>query len=439
MNLILIFLCIIQFNLWNVSNGMKRERKTYSKRLETFSLHIYLGYSWRKCLEICKSIRNCKSVNFSRFRSGFCQLNSEDHTQNSDALKEGIGYLYSAKSEWDYTEPLECSSCSDSDVCDTSAVDNTQCKIVGCPVPAQVPGEIILGNLFYVGAKRLYTCIDGSEQEIRTCQPDGSWSALSFTCLTTMPTNTASCESPEIENASVNVAHIADGTTVAAVTCNPVFFHRGVNEVQCNTDTLEWDNLDEVGCIEITVDSWTKVYRTISTAKSNVIHSWKQDGKQDTGEFRNDKILSNWEGSSFDSVKVEMIDSEDDSIKYLLFDRTDTDNLDWFSQENLLNSSWTDLTTGSNDVGFFRITGVSFASTGFLRWAILNAEDDKERVNCTTDLVWFAIAKSENFPCTPDRELPRRVMVYSKSSTGTTWEGVQLGFAKEVIVSVHLN
>ena len=438
MNLILISMCIIQFNLSNVSNGMKSERKTYNKRLETFSSHIYLGYSWRKCLEICKSIRNCKSVNFSRFRSGFCQLNTEDHAQNSYALKEGIGYLYSAKSEWDYTEPLECSSCSDSDVCDTSVVGNTQCKTVGCPEPAQVRGTIILGNLFYVGTRRLYKCNDGGKQEVRICQPDGSWSPLLLSCPTM---STATCERPEVENANVNVTHKADGTTVAVVTCNPGFFHQGVNEVQCNSDTSEWDNLDEVGCIEITVDSWTKVYRTVSTANSHVIRSWKQDGKQDTGEFRNDEIVSNWEESSFDLVKVEIIDSEDDSEKYLLFNRTDTDYLDWFSQEKLLNSSWTGLTPGSNDEVFFNIIGLKFNATGFLlRWAILNAEDDKkERLNCTSDLVWFAIAKSENFPCTLDRELPTRVMVYSKSSAGTTWEGEQLGFAKEVIVSVHVN
>ena len=423
------------FGFTHVSKGIKIERKIYNKRLDTaFSIHIYFGFSWPECLGLCKSIRKCKSVNFSRFMSGLCQLNSEDHTYNQSNLKERIGYTFSAKSEWDYTDPSGCSNCSDTEVCGTSGNDS-KCKIEGCPELTHLPGTTIFGNLFYVGAKRLYKCNDGGEQEIRTCQPDGSWSPISLSCPT------ATCETPEVENAHVNVIRNADGTTVAVVTCDYGFFHRDVSEVQCNSATLEWDNLDEVGCIEITVDSWTKVYRTISTVKANnVIYSWKQDGNQDIGEFRNDEIISNWEESSFDSVKVEIIDSEDDSIKYLLFDRANTDNMDWFSQDKLLNSSWADLTAGNGDVGYFSIYGVKFDATGFLRWAILNAEDNKkERINCTSDLVWFAIAKSDNFPCAPDRELPRRIMVFSKGSTGTTWEGGQLGFAKEVIVTVHVN
>ena len=423
--------CFIQINVLHISNGINCERKLYSHMLENFSFQTYFGISWAKCVEICKSIRKCKSVNFVR-RSGFCHLNSADQADNPGALKEGVGYMFSPKSEWGFTVPAQCLTCSDYKSCNLSA--GNQCNVVGCPAPDPVPGATIFGNLFHVGAKRLYKCDYGSGQEVRICQEDGSWSLISLSC----PRGT--CTQPEIENANIDVTENDDGITEATISCNTGFFHRSVNKVQCNSDTMEWDRLDEVGCIEISVDSWTKVYRTVSGVKAGkVINSWKNDNNQATGEFRNDEIVSHWQDKNFDRVKVEIIDSDDDNVKYLLFDRTATNNMNWFSRDKILSSSWTDLSKNSN-VRFFRINGVKFSATGFLRWVILNAEDESNgRINCTTDLVWFAIAKPDNYPCTPDKELPERVIVYSKSLNGTTWEGGQLGFAKEVIVSVRLN
>ena len=314
MILILLFLCIFQLSLPNKSNGFKSERTIYNQMLENFSLQIYVGIPWTKCLEKCKSIRNCKSANFIR-RSGFCQLKTEDHIYKPETLKQGIGYMFSAKSEWAYTQPVECSKCSDAESCSSNS--DYQCIVVGCPELNHVPvGITVLGNLFHVGAKRLYKCDKSGEQEVRVCQQDGSWSPGSLNC------SIGTCARPVIENASVNLTENNDGTTVATVSCNTGFFHKSVNIISCNNNTLEWDNLEEVGCIEITVDSWTKVYRTVSSVRaSNVIYSWKLEGSQDIGEYRNDEIVSFWEEASFDSVKVEIIDSEDDTINCLLFDR----------------------------------------------------------------------------------------------------------------------
>ena len=432
MNLIfLLFLCITQLNVPHISNGFKSERKIFSRLLENFSLQNYFRIAWTKCIEICKTIKNCKSVNFIH-RSGFCQLNTVDQADRPEALKERIGYVYSTKSDWDFTQPAECLACSDAESCNTRA-DNP-CTVVGCLDLDHVPGTTILGNFFHIGAKRLYKCDNYGEQEVIVCQQDGSWSQVSLSC------STGTCARPEVENANVNVTENLNGITEATILCNTGFFHRSMNKIQCNSGTLEWVNLEEVGCIEISVDSWTIIYRTVyDTTANSVINSWNSDGKQEAGEFRYDQIISSWEETSFDSVKVEIKDLEDDTVKYLIFNRTNTNNKKWFSQDKILNSSWADLSE-SRDVRFFKITGVKFHSTGQLRWIILNAEDEnKGQINCTSDLVWFAMTKPANYPCTPDRDLPGRVMVYSKSSTGTTWEGGQLRFAKEIIVSVHVN
>ena len=375
----LLILCITHLNLTHISNGLKSERKIFNHMLENFSLQKYFGISWTKCLKICKSIQNCKSVNFIH-RSGFCQLNIIDKTDRPEALKEGVGYLYSTKSEWDFTPPEECLTCSDVESCSTRS-DNP-CTIVGCPELDQVPSTTILGNLFHVGAKRLYKCDQSGEQEVRVCQQDGSWSPGSLNC------SVGTCARPVIANASVNLMENDDGTTVANVSCHSGFFHQSVNKIQCNSSTLVWNDLDKVGCIEISVDSWTKVYRTVyDTKPDRVIYSWKLDSGQEAGEFRNDQILSFWDKTNFDSVKVEIKDLEDDTVKYLIFNRTNTNNENWFRQDKILDCSWTDLSE-SGDVRFFKIGGVTIISTGTLRWVILNVEDkSKEKINCRSDLV----------------------------------------------------
>ena len=50
------------------------------------------------------------------------------------------------------------------------------------------------------------------------------------------------------------------------------------------------------------------------------------------------------------ALKSKITDMEDDTIKLLIFNRTNTNKTKWFSQDKILNSSWTDLSE-SGDAG----------------------------------------------------------------------------------------
>ena len=200
-------------------------RKLYGQSLVNSSFDTYFGISLDDCVQKCKDIRKCKSINFIR-SSRFCELNNADRSTNSGALQTRGAVIFSSKHDWNF-EPEHCSPCSEGELC--SLDQNQHCEIFGCPPPPPVAGATILGNLFNVETKRLYMCNNGVKQ-VSVCQEDGSWSPVNITC---------SCGEIQIENASVDITEYEDDGQEANITCNPGYFHRNVNKLQCNAATLE--------------------------------------------------------------------------------------------------------------------------------------------------------------------------------------------------------
>ena len=405
----------------------------FSRSLVNLSFQFYFGMPFIDCVKTCTRIRKCKSVSYTR-NLKFCELNYADEATNSDALVTTVGAVFSPKSDWSYKESEFCASCLDNDMCTDSG--HSSCDVYACPSPNPLKGATVLGNRFYVGSKRLYKCGNGA-QEVSVCQADGNWSSVTTTCSKT-------CEPLVIENASVDITEIAEtGAIEANVICDNGYFHRGLNKVYCNAASLEWENVEQVGCIKIYVEPWTIVYRLLGGMKTNVqlYSSWKNQKQLNSGDFRNGDLMSSWNERSIKQVKVDLTGYSDEPGASLIFDGTGTDYENWFSAERLIDSSWTDLTNGSV-IEEFSIKGVNLPGTGYLRWTVLNVSGNSNTApNCSADLVWLAIARAQQYPCdksTIQDDIDGRMIVYSKLKNGATWDGGNLGLAKDMTVSVLL-
>ena len=401
----------------------------FTKSLGSCTLQTYVGISVVDCAKTCTRIKACKSVSYRR-QSKVCELSVADQEISPDSLLTKTGSVVSLKSDWIFKATEYCASCLDNELC----ISSSSCEMFSCPTPHPTEGARILGNLFYVGSKRLYTCSNGAH-EVSVCQADGNWSSVTTTCSTT-------CEPLVIENASVTITEAAEtGEIEANIICNLGYFHRSINKVYCNATSLKWVNMEQVGCIEIYVEPWTIVYRLLGGRKPrNPYKIWKSNEVDLLpGDFRNDDVLSSWNGSAIKQVKLDVIGFSDELVASLVFDGNGTDKENWFSVEKLINSSWADLTKESLTQKF-SIKGVR---AQHLRWAILDiSENSTNDLDCSVDLVWLTAIRSKHYPC--DKQAigiktgnqNRVFIVYSKGRNGTLWEGGELALAKEMMVSV---
>lgn len=223
------------------------ESTRFGYRLTGNLFHKYFGISWKNCIENCKKIRKCASVNFIR-ASGYCELNDADGSTKSSSLQSERGVMYSSKSNWHYVEPMNCQSCEDSEMCTEDA--DKPCKVIGCSVLNPVSGSTILGNMYGIGARQVHICRNGERHTV-TCQVDGQWSILPIEYL---------CTIPQIRHATYNV--IGNYTTglTANISCNPGFVRLGVDNIRYNSSSKEWADVSRVECVMVKDGPWTLVY-----------------------------------------------------------------------------------------------------------------------------------------------------------------------------------
>ena len=423
---------ILSFEANAKRNGVKR-LKGLSLISHTFDRHF--GISWDDCLQKCQDIRKCKSINYIR-KTGFCEINDGDQITNPDALQTRMGSIFSSKHDWNFEEPEHCSSCSEGELC--SSEQNKQCEIIGCPPPPPVAGATILGNLFNVGTKRLYRCNNGVQQ-VSVCQEDGSWSPVNITC---------SCSEIEIENAKYTITETEDGLIEATVVCDDGYFHYNANKIQCNSSTWKWDYLEQVRCVNIYAEPWTLVFRTTQAGRGHVVRLWRRATSLRTGgEFRNDEILDNWFNLSIKQVKIDIVNVSGNVAATLVFNGEGIGG-HWFRRRRLINSSWTDLQTNV-PVNVFSIYGLSNNKYNMedylngLKWAILNYEitaDNFVSIDCSKSVIWLTVLMAVYHPC--DERLRKmgkqRLIIFSNSANGTTWEGGKLELAREMNVYAWL-
>ena len=105
-------------------------------------------------------------------------------------------------------------------------------------------------------------------------------------------------------------------------------------------------------------------------------------------------------------------------VASLTFNATGTDKLSWFSQENLVQSPWTDLKTAT-DLQTFSIND-----------ALRIFEISGPYTGCSTDYGWILIIEAI---CPWETRLPQASILYSKLDTFVNWNqyGMKIVFNVE--------
>ena len=102
-------------------------------------------------------------------------------------------------------------------------------------------------------------------------------------------------------------------------------------------------------------------------------------------------------------------------VRFLKFDATGTDNTNWFSQEQLDTSSWTDLKTfGASQHWRFKIYGNRLGKRSF--------EVSAPYFGCTTDGGWLVITSTSSDGCPWAKRNNVSSIIYSKKTNKTEFK-----------------
>ncbi|KAI8735423.1 hypothetical protein BgiBS90_036557 [Biomphalaria glabrata] len=171
-------------------------------------------------------------------------------------------------------------------------------------------------------------------------------------------------------------------------------------------------------------------YKTGTGIPANVESGCKQvdSSKPCTNHYRNNEVLNNWKGVN----KVAFVLYEKNAlVAYMVFDGRGTDNMNWFSQEKLELSSWTDLKTSSYN--FFSIEGDLRPSNLIYRRFIVN----KFYGGCGGDLGWFSAADFMPSYCPWEGANNYPSFAYVKGSNSTNWSTGKVGYAD--VMAIYVN
>lgn len=102
-----------------------------------------------------------------------------------------------------------------------------------------------------------------------------------------------------------------------------------------------------------------------------------------------------------------MLYNSSTEVASLKFRAAGTDNTNWFSQNNLVQSPWTDLKTAPN-LKAFSIHGVA-----------RTFEISRNYGGCGNDTGWFLLTQDH---CPWENRLPKPSILYSNLSNAVTWK-----------------
>ncbi|XP_076106145.1 uncharacterized protein LOC143074683 [Mytilus galloprovincialis] len=111
-----------------------------------------------------------------------------------------------------------------------------------------------------------------------------------------------------------------------------------------------------------------------------------------TGKHFKSDIINHWKDIDIDQVKL-VVYQDGMEKSFLHFDGTGTDKINWFSQEGLLNSSYSDLKTASPDVN-----GYHFAVEGYSR-VRRRFFVSKSFGGCSEDFGWLLVSGGFDGAC----------------------------------------
>ncbi|CAH3035579.1 unnamed protein product, partial [Pocillopora meandrina] len=129
------------------------------------------------------------------------------------------------------------------------------------------------------------------------------------------------------------------------------------------------------------------------------------------GNYKN-RIVQSWQTFNPQEVRV-VLYTNGAEVMSMRFNARGTTNVDWFTQNNLLQSPWTDLKSATNIYPFL-INGHSVSR---------NFEITAKYDGCANDVGWFMIGGPY---CAWERFHPVPAILYSKKTHNITWNNVQV-------------
>ena len=157
-----------------------------------------------------------------------------------------------------------------------------------------------------------------------------------------------------------------------------------------------------------------------------------------TGVYRNSEIVDNWKTYNITKVKVNIIDNEN-VVAFLVFNGCGSSTSNWFDQNRLLESSWTDLTT-TTPIQYFSLSGLQVAHLSDYTSVIYKARFFISSVvdfeNCNNDQGWL-VTTYILYPCDYDGSHTGVRILYAKDNKMARLNEDELGFAERLDIWIQ--
>ncbi|KAL4234204.1 hypothetical protein ACF0H5_005857 [Mactra antiquata] len=376
-------------------------------------LDQFTKVSKKRCIELCNEDIKCVRSSYNHMLK-LCKIFEFYETLVDTESTEFI-YLKS-------TELLENDKNTLAD-CRTNSISGTTsdaCTARHCGEPKVQVDTEILGNMYRVGSKIRYNCVDGTDLKISTCEPSGQWSDVSISCR---------CSKPQVSSSvgftlqKFNETHI-QGKLSCSEGLGLLFY----NQVFCQISNGQWTGIhEENACVNIT--TWFKIYDYSGGCDVFIVKGWKKDNINPC-VYRHSKV-DHWYNIS--QVKFDVV-INNTSVAFIILNGTGSNNYSWFSHERVIESSWPGLTSSST-VGIFSITGVN---TFNRRWFVAESYSSDKSGLCD-DKVWVTVTWSgDQFNCISNMPSTavETVILYSNASPVSSMRDMLLADSIRVSIKV---
>ncbi|KAL9970505.1 hypothetical protein ACROYT_G022891 [Oculina patagonica] len=391
----------------------------------------------------CYREPNCVSYNYGPMQNEkpWCDLNNSTYLQVSSSdfvTKEGYTYR-------DVLNLCLSSPCPGNTTCQTGFGDQGyRCLMPSCPqgyygdscqfdIKECIEGShncssnavcVDLPGSFQCNCKVGYTgngvnCID-----VKECIEGSHNCSSNAVCVDLPGSFQCNCKVGYTEN-GVNCIAVNDCSEAPQTTGIHYIMNNGLQSfpVYCDqtTDGGGWTMKFKVvgGVLPYTIG---QLWSLNDTAAENV------DAALDTtstyqGHYKN-RIVQNWQTFNPQEARV-VLYTNGTEVASLKFSAAGTDNVNWFSQNNLVQSPWTDLKTATSLQAF------SIYGGGGVRTFEISAP----YAGCAHDFGWLLITKPI---CPWENRLPVPSIIYSKLSNVVNWSQYgDVGVAEIMIVYIR--
>ncbi|KAL4234202.1 hypothetical protein ACF0H5_005855 [Mactra antiquata] len=378
-------------------------------------LDQFTKVSNKRCIEICNGDIKCVWSSYNHMLK-LCKIfGFNDARVNTEPAE----FVYQKS-----TELLESDKNTLVD-CDTNSISggtSEACTARHCGEPKGYDGTEILGNMYRVGSKVRYNCVDGTDYKISICEQSGQWSDVSISCR---------CKKPQVSSSAGFILHRFNETHIQGqLSCSEGLGLLFYNQIFCQISNGQWTGIhDENACVNIT--TWFKIYDYSAGCDEHILSGWNKVNSNHPCVYRHSKV-DHWYNIS--QVKFDVV-INNTSVAFIILNGTGSDNYSWFSHERLIESSWPGLTSSST-VDSFNIKGKNSFRR---RWFVAESSSSGESGLCD-DKVWVTVTWSgDQFICIPNMPstAEETVILYSNASAASSMRDMLL--ADSIRVSIKVN